>query len=80
MGNGEISPLTAVLPELGLLALAAIILVLDLFWDRKARANLGWVTAGGLLLVAVLSVFMARPPETPTLIWGGMLRLDGASF
>lgn len=80
MGNGEISPLTAVLPELGLLALAAIILVLDLFWDRKARANLGWVTAGGLLLVAVLSVFMAQPPETPTLIWGGMLRLDGASF
>lgn len=70
----------AILPEIGLVILAGIILTLDLVWRGTARRALGWVTAGGLLLIAILAVLFARPPAAPQLIFGGMLRLDGLTF
>ncbi len=74
------SMLLAILPEIGLVILAALVLALDLVWHGKARRNLGWVTAAGLLVIIALSLAFARPAEEPQLIFGGMLRLDGTAF
>lgn len=74
------SMILAVLPEFSLVLLGALVLVLDLVWRDPFRKNLGWVTAGGLLLVLILSVVFARPAAEAQLIFGGMLRLDGTAF
>ena len=70
----------AILPEIGLVVLAAVILVLDLVWQDRRCRFLGWITAGGLAVVTVLSVLFARPGAEPMLIFGGMLRLDDTGF
>lgn len=74
------SMILAILPELGLLVLGTLVLVLDLIWRDAVRKNLGWVTAGGLLVVLLLSVLFARPAAEAQLIFGGMIRLDGTAF
>lgn len=74
------SMLLAILPEIGLVVLAALVLVLDLLNHGAFRRSLGWVTAGGLLVIAVLAALLARPAAEPQLIFGGMLRLDGLAF
>ncbi len=72
--------LLAILPEIGLVVLAAVILTLDLVWrDRRCR-NLGWFTAGGMLLIGVVSLLFSRPGPDPALVFGGMLRLDQIGF
>jgi len=70
----------AILPEIGLLVLAGLVLVLDVTARGKRGGSLAWVTAGGLAVVAVLSVAFARPGAEALLLWGGMLRLDAAGF
>ncbi len=70
----------ALLPEMGLIVLAGVVLTLDLIWRGSTRRMLGWVTAGGLLLIAILAVLFSRPAADPQLIFGGMLRLDGTAF
>lgn len=72
--------LLAILPEIGLIILGGLVLVLDLVWRGPIRRNLGWVTAAGLLVIAILAVVFARPGSQPELIFGGMLRLDGTAF
>lgn len=74
------SMLLAILPEIGLVILLGLILVLDLVWRGAVRRNLGWVTAAGLMVVLVLAMAFARPGESPKLIFGGMLQLDGTAF
>lgn len=74
------SMLLAILPEIGLIVLAALILVLDLVWHGDARRNLGWVTAAGLLIVIATAIIFARPGPNANLIFGGMMRLDGTAF
>jgi NADH-quinone oxidoreductase subunit N len=76
----EPSMLLAILPEIGLLLLAALILVLDLVWRGPARRSLGWVTAGGLLILIGIALVFTRPDGDPQLIFGGMLRLDGTTY
>lgn len=71
----------AILPEIGLIVLAGIILVMDLLLrERSSRGILGWTTAGGLLIIAILSMFFSNPGSDAILMWGGMLRLDGTGF
>jgi len=70
----------AILPEIGLIVLAAITLVLDLVWQDRRCRYLGWITAGGLAVIAGLAVAFARPGPEPLLIFGGMLRLDDTGF
>ena len=72
--------LLAILPEIGLLVLAIVVLALDALLRKAKRPYLGWVTAGGLVLVGVLAAIFARPGAEPQLIWGGMLRLDAVAF
>jgi NADH-quinone oxidoreductase subunit N len=73
--------LLAILPQLGLFVLGVLILILDLsVRDRKSEI-LAWVTAMGLVAIALVSVVWGRPPaDTGILIFGGMLRWDLMSF
>ena len=70
----------AILPEILLLLLAVIVLVFDMFLDKAQHRNLGWLTAGGLGFILVLSLAVARPGTESELIWGGMLRHDWLGF
>ncbi|MDR3572642.1 MAG: NADH-quinone oxidoreductase subunit N [Anaerolineaceae bacterium] len=76
----EPSMILAVLPEICVLVLLAIVMVVDLLWPKGKKIPLGWITAAGLIVTALLTVFLSPPPATPRLIWGGMLRQDGASY
>jgi NADH:ubiquinone oxidoreductase subunit 2 (subunit N) len=69
----------AVLPEILLLLLGIIVLIVDLLLKEEKRRNLGWLTAGGLLAILVVSLLVARPSEAE-LVWGGMVRYDGMGF
>jgi NADH-quinone oxidoreductase subunit N len=70
----------AILPEIGLVGLALVILVYDLVWREEEKRGLGWLTAGGLAIIFVLTVVFSRPGDEPEQIWGGMLRHDWLSF
>ena len=70
----------AILPEICLIVLLAIILIIDLIWPKGRKIPLGWITAGGLIVTALLAVLLTPPPMSPRLIWGGMLRQDSASY
>jgi NADH-quinone oxidoreductase subunit N len=70
----------AILPELGLLILAEMILVMEFVLPREKRRMLGWITAGGLFLIVVISLIAGRPGPEPVLLWGGMVRFDWLAF
>ena len=71
---------TAILPEIGLLILAGFLLFIDLLLQREQRRMMGWITAGGLLLIAIVSLFAGRPGMEAQLLWGGMVRFDWLAF
>ncbi len=71
--------LLAILPELLLLVLAAALLVVEPFWKEQFRRNAGWLTAGGLLAILLVSLIFGRPSE-PQAVFGGMLRFDWYGF
>ena len=70
----------AIIPELGMLVLAGLLLTLSLLKNQRVNCCLGRVTAIGSALVAVLAFIFSMPGTEPTFLWGGMLRLDSASF
>lgn len=70
----------AILPEILLLILAGFVLALDLILPQEQRTHLGWITAGGLLVILAASLMVARPPLQGTLLWGGMVRFDWLAF
>src|ERR1041384_5101821 len=72
--------LLAVLPEILLVALAALVMGLDLLWPENRKRALGLFAAGGLGLILVLTLIFARPSAEQALIFGGMLRDDWASY
>lgn len=69
----------AILPEMLLLALGLLVLLFDVLWKEEQRRRLGWLTAGGLALILVVSLLVARPGE-PQSVFGGMLRFDWLGF
>lgn len=77
----DASMFLAILPQILLLVLGAVVLIVGLILPRQQRRNLGWVTAVGMGLILFFSLF-AIPGENPELVWGGMLRYDwlGYSF
>ena len=79
-GNIDTAMVLAVLPEILLLVLAALLMLLDLLWDEERRRFLGWVSAGGLVLILVVSLALSRPGDESVSVWGGMLRDDWLSF
>jgi NADH-quinone oxidoreductase subunit N len=70
----------AILPELGMVLLGAVVLVFDGIWKGKSLKNLGWLTAGGLFLLMVLTLVYGRPTGANTLVWGNMLHHDWYSL
>ena len=72
----------AILPEILLVILVGLVLVLDLIWPEARRRNLGWLTAGGLVLTLAATLILARPGAESELLWGGMLHHDwlGTTF
>lgn len=74
------SMVLAIIPEIGLVVLAAVVLLLDLVFHPREKPLFGWVTAAGLTIIAVLSALFSRPGDEAQLIMGGMLRSDWASF
>jgi NADH-quinone oxidoreductase subunit N len=78
--NFEPTMILAILPEILIIILAGFILVFDAIWKPEVKRGLGWMTAGGLLLVMVVALLFARPQPEDRLIFGGMLRQDWLSF
>jgi NADH-quinone oxidoreductase subunit N len=76
----EASMVLAILPEILLVVLVGIILALDALWKPELKRSLGWLTAGGLLLVMVVSFLVSMPAGENRLIFGGMLRQDWLAF
>ena len=69
----------SILPEMLILVLGVLLLVIEPFWKEEKRRNAGWMTAGGMLAILAISLFVARPVE-PTTVFGGMLRYDWLGF
>lgn len=69
----------SILPEILILVLAILIFVVEPFWKNEKRRNVGWLTAGGLLAVMVVSFLFGQPGE-PTTTLGGMVRFDWLGF
>jgi NADH-quinone oxidoreductase subunit N len=78
-----VTTILPILPEILLLVLGILILIIDPFLkkDVSRRTFLGWFTAGGLLLILVLSLAFARPADgSAVLVYGGMLHFDWLGF
>ncbi|HSB89459.1 MAG TPA: NADH-quinone oxidoreductase subunit N [Anaerolineales bacterium] len=72
------SMIGAVLPELLLLALAGLVMLVDL--AGRGRRGLGWLSAAGFAAILVLTLYFGRPTASQGMVFGGMLRHDGTSF
>lgn len=70
----------AILPEILLVVLGVIVLVYDLVVKEDLKRGLGWLTAGGLAVIFILSVAFSRPGLESVPVWGGMLRFDWLGF
>lgn len=70
----------AILPEILLVVLAGFILAFDAIWKPEQKHILGWLTAGGLSLIMVVSFLVTVPQVNGELIFGGMLRSDWLGF
>ncbi len=70
----------AILPEILMVALAVLVLALDLIWRRAQRDGIGYVAGFGLLGIAAIVFLVGIPPQSgelsDQLVLGGMLRHD----
>ena len=69
----------SILPEILILILGMLVLIVEPFWKEEKRRNVGWLTAGGLLLSMIISLLFGQP-GTPTATLGGMIRFDWLGF
>ena len=69
----------SILPEILILIVGILLLVVEPFWKEEDRRNVGWLTAGGLLVAMVISLLFGQPSE-PTTTLGGMVRFDWLGF
>ena len=59
----------SILPEILILALAIILLCVEPFWKEEQRRNAGWLTAGGLFVIIIVSLLTPAPDkETQELV------------
>jgi NADH-quinone oxidoreductase subunit N len=70
----------AILPEILLVILAGLVVGFDAVWKPERKRILGWLTAGGLLVIMAVSFLWAAPQDQGRLIFGGMLRSDWLGF
>ena len=80
MSSIDPSMVLAILPEIGLVILALIVLAFDLSVGEDRKRALGWLTAGGLAVIFILNLALARPGTSSVPVWGGMLHWDWLGF
>jgi len=80
MSSIDLSMVLAILPEIGLVILALIVLAFDLSVGEDRKRALGWLTAGGLAVIFILNMALARPGTSSVPVWGGMLHWDWLGF
>jgi len=75
---GTITPdmILAILPEISLLVVLAIVFIVDLVLPETRRGILAVITAVGLAATFALTLLYANPGNSAELVWGGMLRHD----
>jgi NADH-quinone oxidoreductase subunit N len=78
--NINFSMIQAIIPEICLVILGIVVMVIDLVLPVANRKVLGWVSAVGLFLAMLISLFIGRPGTESTLLWGGMIRFDWFGF
>ncbi len=66
----------AILPEISLVVLAAILMLVDMRLSKERKGLLAWVTFLGLAVILVLTLLFNRPAGGEEAIWNGMLRHD----
>ena len=71
--------IASILPEILILLLGMILLIVEPFWKESQRRNAGWLTAGGLFLAILISLFWGQP-GAPVSVLGGMIRFDWLGF
>lgn len=71
--------LLAMLPHLMVVIVAAVVIVLDVFWKESQRRQIGIVAAVGLFATAGAALLVTPPANGPYLILGGMYRFDTLS-
>src|ERR1041385_567124 len=69
----------SILPEIVILIIGILILIVEPFWKEEERRNVGWLTAGGLLIAIIISLLFGQP-GAPTSTLGGMIRFDWLGF
>jgi NADH-quinone oxidoreductase subunit N len=72
--------LLVILPEILLVALAGLVMALDILWPASRRRAIGLITAGGFAVIAVVTLIFSRNGADNPLIFGGMIRDDGVAF
>lgn len=79
---GSITPsmILAILPEISLLVVIAVIFILDLVIAEKNRGILATLTAVGLAITFLVTVLFTQPGAESEQLWGGMLRHDWLAF
>ncbi len=74
--------LPSVLPEIGLTALAVVVLFADIYGAPATRRNVVFVSALGMALLALVPLIWQPDPalyENGALLWGGMVNYDPLS-
>lgn len=69
----------AILPEILLLVLAAVILTVDLSLPVQRKQGLGWLGAAGLTAILVVALWLSGSAPQG-LVFGGMVRSDGLAL
>jgi len=74
--------LPSVLPELGLTALAVLVLFADIYGSSATRRHVVYISAVGMALLAFVPLIWTPDPalfENSELLWGGMINYDPLS-
>ncbi|MDP6585186.1 MAG: proton-conducting transporter membrane subunit, partial [Anaerolineales bacterium] len=74
----QISSVLALLPEVGLVVLAGVVLTMDILLRDSRKHLLAVTTAVGSLLIILAALMYSQP--SGDLIWGGMVRDDMLAF
>ena len=76
VNNDSAASILAILPEILVTALAAAIVLLEVFWPRSRRRDIGLVAALGLFAIALVALLIPVPEQGKQLVLGGMFRHD----
>ena len=79
-GSITLEMILAILPQILMVVLAVLVMILDVVYREERGRSLGWWTAGGLAVIFVVSLMVARPGEDSVQLWGGMVRHDWLGF